>query len=145
MIGVNANWLKAIPALLQAFQKGKEVANPGAWKNVQVVASLIAAILSLFAAFGYDFGIGQSDILLIAGGVVGVGGAIITVITSQKVGFRQKAPTTELPPIDLIARPDGTYDRVRVQPVALPPIDPIQSAPIDPVYDENNGDGWGDR
>ena len=142
---MNANWLKAIPALLQVFQKGKEVANPGAWKNAQIVAGLLTAILSVLAAFGYDFGIGQSDILLIAGGVVGVGGAIITVITSQKVGFRQKAPTTELPPIDLIARSDGTYDRVRVQPVALPPIGPIQSAPASSNSDENNGDGWGDR
>ena len=138
------NWgkaIKAIPALLQVFQKGKEVANPGAWKNVQVVASLIAAILSLFAAFGYDFGIGQSDILLIAGGVVGVGGAIITVITSQKVGFRSSAPAAELPPINLVAHsePDS------MQPVALPPIGPIQSAPASSNSDDNNGDGWGDR
>ena len=133
---MNANWLKAIPALLQVFQKGKEVANPGAWKNAQIVAGLLTAILSVLAAFGYDFGISQSDILLIAGGVVGVGGAIITVITSQKVGFRQKAPTTELPPINLVARsePDS------VQPVALPSIAPDQSTSAE--ASDTNGNGW---
>ena len=137
---MNANWLKAIPALLQVFQKGKEVSNPGAWKNAQIVAGLLTAILSALAAFGYDFGISQSDILLISAGIGGLGSAIITVITSQKVGFRQKSPATELPPIDLIARSDGTYDRVRVQPVALPPIDPIQSTPTD--SGDANGNGW---
>ena len=137
---MNANWLKAIPALLQVFQKGKEVSNPGAWKNAQIVAGLLTAILSALAAFGYDFGISQSDILLISAGIGGLGSAIITVITSKKVGFRQKAPTAELPPIDLISRAEPNASVV--QPVALPPIDPIQSAPTDPVPDENNGGGW---
>ena len=133
------NWgkaIKAIPALLQVFQKGKEVANPGAWKNAQIVAGLLTAILSVLAAFGYDFGISQSDILLIAGGVVGVGSAIITVITSQKVGFRQKSPATELPPINLVARSESDS----VQPVALPSIAPDQSTSAE--ASDTNGNGW---
>ena len=133
---MNVNWVKAIPALLQVFRKGKEVANPGAWKNAQIVAGLLTAILSVLAAFGYDFGISQSDILLIAGGVVGVGGAIITVITSQKVGFRQKSPATELPPINLVARSESDS----VQPVALPSIAPDQSTSAE--ASDTNGNGW---
>ena len=130
------NWgkaIKAIPALLQVFQKGKEVANPGAWKNVQVVAGLLTAVLSVFAAFGYDFGISQSDILLISAGIGGLGSAIITVITSQKVGFRSSAPAAELPPINLVAHsePDS------MQPIPLPPNSPIQSAPADSNADDN--------
>ena len=52
-----------------------------------------------------------------------------------------KAVEAELPPIDLIARADGTYDRV--QPAAVPPNDPIQSSTSN--ANDNNGDGWGDR
>lgn len=134
------NWLKLIAPALQVLRQGQELRNPAAWKNAQVVANVLSAVVALAVAAGYDFGISDAHISGIAGGIVAAINIYTTIATSQKVGFRQKSPATELPPIDLIARADGTYDRVRVQPVALPPIAPDQSTSAE--ASDTNGNGW---
>lgn len=83
-----------IGAFLDLFKQGKEVANPAAWKNgtisVNAVAGLLGAIAAIAAGFGYDFGLSEETLQQIAGGAIGVAGAVnavMHVVTSKKVGM----------------------------------------------------------
>lgn len=123
------NWLKLAAPALHALKQGQELRHAAAWKNAQVVANFIAAIVTLAAAAGYDFGVSDQDILGIAGGIVAAINIYATIATSAKVGV-------PLPPIDLIAHSEPG----RVQQPTLPPNSQAQPEPDK----EHRGDGWGD-
>jgi hypothetical protein len=88
-------------ALFSVFRKGKEVANPEAWKNGQitgsVIAGLLAAIVALAKTFGYDLPLSDADILSIGTSIVVIVGLFvnpaITIASSKKVGLPTSHPT----------------------------------------------------
>lgn len=93
------NFLCIIPAAFDALQKGKRLNNVVAWKNVQIVTNMLAAVVVLLRAFGIDLGLSASDIDTVAGSIVVIINVYLTLATTNKVGI-----TPELPPIDLVGR-----------------------------------------
>ena len=78
---------KIVKAVFAVFRAGQSVSNPSAWKNAQLVGTMLTALLALAAAFGYDLGLSETEI---AGGAVFIVAAvngILVVITSKKVGL----------------------------------------------------------
>lgn len=86
-------WIKALQSLLQVLQVGHELARPGAWKNVQLVASLLTAILGILWALGYQIQLLPDDVFAIAGAIVALINAYLVVATSKKVGLPNVAAT----------------------------------------------------
>lgn len=88
-------------ALFSVFRKGKEVANPEAWKKGQVtgsiVAGLLASILALAKAFGYELPLSDDEILSIGTAIVVIVGLFvnpaITIASSKKIGVSTTSPT----------------------------------------------------
>ena len=84
-----------ILAALQVYRKGNVVANPTAWKNGQVTASVVAgllgALIALAKTFGYTLPLSDDQLLTIGGAIVAVAGLFLnptaTVISSDKVGL----------------------------------------------------------
>lgn len=83
-----------LKALFSVLQAGNQVANPAAWKNRQIAANsilaLIAALVALSAAFGMDLQLQREDLEALAGGIAaayGIFNTLCTVATSKKVGF----------------------------------------------------------
>lgn len=82
-------------AALQVYRKGNVVANPTAWKNGQVTASVVAGILGALVAlaktFGYSLPLSDDQLLTIGGAIVAIAGLFLnptaTVISSDKVGL----------------------------------------------------------
>jgi hypothetical protein len=94
------NIFKVIPALFDVLRKGKMLSNAGAWKNVQAVLLVIAAI---------------DDYAIIADFIVYAVSIYLVFATSDKVGFREKNITQpsqggHAVPFDLV---DPTHNRVR--------------------------------
>ena len=87
--------MNKILAALQVYRKGNVVANPEAWKNGQVTASVLAgllgALVALAKAFGYDLPLSDDQLLTIGGAVIAVAGLFLnptaTVVSSPKVGL----------------------------------------------------------
>jgi len=88
-------------ALFSVFRKGKQVANPEAWKTGQitgsVIAGLLAALVGLAKAFGYELPLSDADILSIGTSIVVIVGLFvnpaITIASSEKVGLPTAHPT----------------------------------------------------
>lgn len=80
-----------IAALFSLFRKGNEIADPEKWKSHQVTANSLAvffaAILAVSKAFGFEIAVGDGDLALVAGGVLGVANVIGTIVTSKRAGF----------------------------------------------------------
>lgn len=80
-------------AFLNLFRKGVAVSQPELWKQRQVTAtvlgSVIMAVVGVANAYGYNLPIDNETALAIAGGVLGVVNTILTLTTSDKVGFGQ--------------------------------------------------------
>ena len=109
------NIFKVIPAVFDVLRKGKSLSNAGAWKNVQAVLLVIAAIDTLVKAIGYDFGFTNDDYAIIADFIVYAVSIYLVFATSDKVGFREKNITPpsqggHAVPFDLV---DPTHNRVR--------------------------------
>ena len=84
---------------MQAFQKGKQLANSATWKNRQLAAGALVtffgAFLSIAKAVGYDIPIDQDTLVAFCGGIAalyGVFNAIVTATTSAKVGLPASSP-----------------------------------------------------
>jgi hypothetical protein len=89
--------MEKLSAFLDLFRKGKEVANPAAWKNgtitVNAVAAVLASVVGVAKVFGYDLPVSQEILDQAAVGIVafaGAGNAVMHVITSSKVGVSTK-------------------------------------------------------
>jgi len=84
-----------ILAALQVYRKGNVVANPTAWKNGQVTASVVAGLLGALVAlaktFGYSLPLSDDQLLTIGGAIVAIAGLFLnptaTVVSSEKVGL----------------------------------------------------------
>ena len=86
--------MKNISGFMDLFKKGKEVANPTAWKNGTIAVNSVFAVLgsavSLAKGFGYNLGIDDGTLQSLATGLVSLAGlfnAIMHVITSARVGL----------------------------------------------------------
>jgi hypothetical protein len=88
-------------ALFSVFRKGQEVANPEAWKKGQitgsVIAGLLAALVALAKAFGYELPLSDADILSIGTSIVVIVGLFvnpaITIASTKKIGVSTTHPT----------------------------------------------------
>lgn len=86
---------KAIKAAFDVFRAGQSVNNPAAWKNAQLVGTLLTALVALASAFGYDLGLSDEEI---AGGAIfiaALANGILVVVTSKKVGLSEKPKLSE--------------------------------------------------
>ena len=107
--------LDKIKALFAVLQAGKSVSNVTAWKKGQITANLlvvlIAALAQLAKAFGYDLQLDSETIDSIAIGVLAFINWLLTLSTSEKVGFG-KAPEAEpLPQIEVGQPPAPIEER----------------------------------
>lgn len=133
------NFLCIIPAAFDALQKGKRLNNVVAWKNVQIVANMLAAIVVLLRALGFDLGLSESDIDTVAGSIVVIINVYLTLATTNKVGISQ-----EVPPIELQGRAeplpfdDPTFRGVRDDTNEVPP-DSNHSTPPSCEYTPRSG------
>jgi hypothetical protein len=85
--------IKEFKAFFTLFQKGKELADAAAWKNHQIKANSVVAVLSaglvIAAGFGFTAHIDQETLNAAGAGIVAivsVFNAILTVVTSARVG-----------------------------------------------------------
>ena len=135
------NIFKVIPAVFDVLRKGKSLSNAGAWKNVQAVLLVIAAIDALVKAIGYDFGFTNDDYAIIADFIVYAVSIYLVFATSDKVGFREKNITPpsqggHAVPFDLV---DPTHNRVRNGTGDVPPrVNDSTAVPTDYA----GRDGW---
>lgn len=85
-------------AFLAVFRKGRQVANPAAWKAGQitgsVLAGLLGAIVALAKVFNYELPLNDEQLLAIGSAIVAIFGLFIspaiTTATTEKVGLRAK-------------------------------------------------------
>lgn len=84
-------------AAFAVFRKGQAVASPETWRSyaiaVQAVVGLLAAVLGLLRANGYELPIDDETLQQLAGGVVGLwfgGIGVYRVITSPDRGLPAK-------------------------------------------------------
>ena len=95
--------MNKILAALQVYRKGNVVANPTAWKNGQVTASMVAGLLGALVAlsktFGYALPLSDDQLLTIGGAIVAVAGLFLnptaTVVSSDKVGLPAVSGTND--------------------------------------------------
>lgn len=121
------NLIALIKPAFVVLKQGRSLANPAAWKNVQVLSNLLSALIVLLNAFGVHFGLDSDSVHLIAGGIAAIANAYLTTATSEKVGVPDG-----LPPIDLVSTPHAGADQLR------------QSASDTPPGSEPTA-GWGDH
>jgi hypothetical protein len=103
-----------ITDFFQAFHQGKQIANPATWKNrttaTNVLVGFIAAAIGVGKGLGYDLHIDDQTVQAAGAGIFALYGlfnAVITVITSTKVGLPPAGPTEPLPNIDPMGGPNG--------------------------------------
>lgn len=101
---------KSLFHLFQVLRAGQALAHPGAWKNVQLIGSLLTALLGLLWSFGIQIPLLPDDIFAIAGAVVALLNGYLTVATSKKVGL----PAHESTPPD----PAPGADDVRMRDIS---------------------------
>ncbi len=100
--------MNKILALIDLFRKGSAVSNPGAWKNTQIVASLLMSIAMTVKAWGYDTYLTEEQALSIAVGAVALIDVVLTLITSKKVGVLPPKEDHDLPQIVPPNEPEPT-------------------------------------
>lgn len=81
--------MTAFSSALDALQASKQLANAQAWKQAQVWANLLAALVVLVGAVWKPLGISQADILTVAGGLAALGNIYLTVATTKTIGLRE--------------------------------------------------------
>jgi hypothetical protein len=94
-------WNK-LKALFAVFRQGAAVANPKAWKQGQITATILGgffmALVTAAKAFGYDIPLDNDTALAVAGGLVAGANWILTIVTSKHVGLPGLQPAgVELP------------------------------------------------
>lgn len=97
--------MNKILSIVNLLRKGSEVANPGAWKNAEILASFLLALVAAAAAFGAPIALTGDQVADIAAGVIALANVVLTVISSKKVGI---LPSTapDLPKIEPPTRPE---------------------------------------
>lgn len=86
--------IKEFKAFFELFQRGKELTNAAVWKNRQIAGNAVAGLLSagIVIGGGFDININIDQQTINAAGagiaaIVGIANAVLTAITSKKVGF----------------------------------------------------------
>ena len=83
--------MSKIIAILDLFRYGGEVANAESWKRGQVtvnsLVALLAALVAMSRAFGYDIPVSNDGIAAIAGGLFAAVNLVFTVVSSSRVGL----------------------------------------------------------
>jgi len=110
------NILSIIKPAFVVLKQGQALANPAAWKNAQVLANLLSALIVLLNVFGIHFGLDSDSVNLVAGGIAAIANAYLTAATSEKVGVPDG-----LPPIDLVSTPTPGADQLRDLPMPSEP------------------------
>ena len=90
--------MKKLLAFFSVLKKGRQVANPAAWKAGQitgsVLAGLLGAVVALAKVYGYELPLNDEQLLAIGSAIVAIVGLFlspaITVASTEKVGL----PTT---------------------------------------------------
>lgn len=89
--------IKEFQAFFTLFQQGKQLTNSKLWKDRQNASNVLTAVLGaavvVAGGFGYVVPVDQNTLAAAAGGIaalVGVFNAVITTITSAKVGVQSK-------------------------------------------------------
>ncbi len=138
--------MNKLGAFLNLFRKGAVISEAALWKQRQVTAtvlgSLIMAVVGVLNAYGYNLPIDNETALAIAGGVLGVVNTILTLTTSDKIGYGT-APTetaqsdqsdtsedTELEPQQVQAELLGD----QVQHTSVPSVSSGRARPQDSIY-----------
>lgn len=88
--------MNKIGALWRALQAGEQLANSATWKNRQIAANAVLALLGLAAAFMPQLGVSHDDMETIAAGIAVIGGvlnAALTTATSRTVGLSPASGT----------------------------------------------------
>lgn len=89
--------MEKIKALWGLFKQGQCVSDPTAWKNRQITATglglFLMAVINVGAAFGYAIPIDTETANAIAAGIIAIVNAVLTLITSDKVGIPAKEST----------------------------------------------------
>lgn len=118
------NILAIIKPAFTVLKQGQALANPAAWKNAQVLANLLSALVVLLNAFGIHFGLDSDSVNLIAGGVAAIANAYLTAATSEKVGV-----SDGLPPIELqgVATTAPAVDAQQLRDLPMPSEDDSES------------------
>lgn len=102
------NLFAVVPAALRALQAGRALSNRAAWKQVQNIVNLLAALVAVAAAMGYTVPISADGVALVAGGVVALVNVYLTVATTDKIGLgkpKHDDLPSQLPPIERVGRP----------------------------------------
>ena len=91
-----------IKAVLAVFRKGAVVANPRLWKQGQITATAVGALLIAVAqlgkVFGHDLNLDPDTASAVAGGVVAFVNWLCTLATSKHVGLPGLVPVPEPTP-----------------------------------------------
>lgn len=103
--------------MISAFRQGKELTNAATWKNRTIatttIVGLLAALVSISAAFGYQIDVDQETLQQVGAGitaVVSLVSAVMHVITSAKVGLPAKpdpAGSDQIPANSVGADPEA--------------------------------------
>lgn len=87
--------LRKAMAAWDLMHKGRVVADPAAWKNGQIKASMIVALIwaavHTAEAFGYAVPVGSETVDAVAVGVLALVNWMLTLATSDKVGLPPRA------------------------------------------------------
>ena len=105
-------------ALFNLLRKGAVCADPAAWKNRQITATVLAAALlaaaNVAVAFGYPLPIDETVATAVASGLIALVNVVLTVATTDKVGLPAQAKPDSAP----------VNDRRGDSAVATPPVPP---------------------
>lgn len=86
--------LDKLKGLWNLMQAGKAVADPALWKSRQITVTMLVAVLmavvQLAKGFGYELPIDENTATAIAGGFLAVINVVLTLSTSDKIGFKPK-------------------------------------------------------
>ena len=91
--------LTKLASIIDLFRKGQVVANPERWKNRQVTATVLGAVIVAGAntatAFGYPIPVDIDTANTIAVGLISVLNAVMTYVTTDKIGLPEKIDRTD--------------------------------------------------
>lgn len=86
--------LEKLWAIGRVLSAGEELANSATWKNRQIAANAVLAVLGGALVFlPPEFAIDDTDLQIVAAGVATVGGvvnAFLTASTSKRVGIKKR-------------------------------------------------------
>ena len=83
--------MSKVSALWALFRQGQVISDPKKWKERQISATVLGAVLialvNVIQAFGYEVPIDVETANAIAGGIIGAVNVVLTIVTTDKVGI----------------------------------------------------------